>query len=390
MKIVFASHTYLSSVFVVGSQQLARILARAGHTVWHLSAALSVAHLPFALFNRDYRIRARLALLGSRLVEPGLWESVPLTLAPWSVLRRIPNPERHYLRGFRAIKKTAQELGFDRPDLLLLDEPRLSHVLTALAPRVAVYRPTDIYCELKGDPTLRDVERRLLARVNGVVATSAPVLAHVQSLGADAPALLLENGVDVAHFAAAGSEPRDLASIPRPRAIYVGAVDARFDADLLHDVAAKIPALNFVVIGGDAPRTGKLSRNVYYLGRRPYRDVPAYLRASDLAVMPLKASAANDGRSPMKIFEFGAAGLAVVASATTELRRRNLPFVRLADSGDEFARLCSGLIDGAANGAAEALRKVARDCAAEHSWQSKTERLLDFTQSLPERLAANL
>ena len=59
MNVVFASHTFFSPVFVVGSHHLARAAARAGHSVWHLSSAFSILHAPFALSRRDYRARVR-------------------------------------------------------------------------------------------------------------------------------------------------------------------------------------------------------------------------------------------------------------------------------------------------------------------------------------------
>ncbi|HMJ11455.1 MAG TPA: glycosyltransferase [Polyangiaceae bacterium] len=379
MRVVFASHTYLSPVFVVGSQQLARAAARAEHEVWHLSSAFSVFHLPFTLTNADYRARARLAYRQKRVVEPRLLESVPLTFMPWNLLRRTPRPDLLYLRGFRSIRRQARQLGFFEPDLLLIDEPRMAEVVPALKPKVAIYRPTDVYHQLKGEPVLCDVERRLLARVQGVVATSATVLAHAQSLRGDLPALLLENGVDLDHFVRARAEPEDLRALRRPRAVYVGALDRRFDRQLLHAAALANPALQFVVVGGPLENGDALPPgNVLYLGPRPYADIPAYLQHSDFAIMPLSADPANEGRSPMKIFEYGAAGLPVVASETAELRRRSLPFVSLAASAGEFATLCARQVQSTS----EALRETARRAAAEHSWKLKAQRLFEFAAAL--------
>jgi teichuronic acid biosynthesis glycosyltransferase TuaH len=99
--------------------------------------------------------------------------------------------------------------------------------------------------------------------------------------------------------------------------------------------------------------------------------------------MPLTAVPANEGRSPMKIFEFGAAGLPVVASTSAELRRRALPFVHLAASPAEFTALCRQ-VSGQERGTSS---DVARQSAAEHAWSGKAQRLFDFASSLePRRL----
>jgi glycosyltransferase involved in cell wall biosynthesis len=390
MKVVFGSHTFFSPVFVVGSHHLARAAARSGHSVWHVSSAFSLLHLPFALARQDYRARARLAGTDGRAVEPNLWESVPLTLAPWPLWRRAAErwpewpraatPEAGYLLSVRSLRRQAKRLGFERPDLLLIDEPRMASLIPLLEPRVTIYRPTDVYRDLKGDPSLVGVEQRLLPQVDGVIGTSAVVLEHVQSLRQGVPSLLLENGVDVDHFATPRPEPPELAGLAHPRAIYVGALDHRFDDALLQAAARENPAISFIVIGGAEARRGPLP-NIHQLGRRTYEDVPAYLQHSDMAVMPLTAVPANEGRSPMKIFEFGAAGLSVVASSSAELRRRALPFVHLAQSPEEFSAACRQVAGQERGQHGE----VARRSAAEHAWQGKAKRLFDFVSSLEAR-----
>ena len=382
MKVVFASHTFFSPVFVVGSHHLARAAARSGHAVWHLSSAFSLMHAPFALARRDYRARLRLAATDGRRVEPNLWESVPLTLAPWPLLRRTPTAESGYLWSLRSLRRQAARLGFDRPDLLLIDEPRMSSLLATLRPRIAVYRPTDVYRDLKADPSLDAVERRLLQRVDGVVGTSAVVLEHALRLGrVELPSMLLENGVDVEHFRLPRSEPEDLRAVRHPRAIYVGALDHRFDGAALALAAQRNPTVNFVVIGGEPAAPGGPAGNIHQLGPRSYEEVPAYLQHSDLAFMPLARVPANEGRSPMKIFEFGAAGLPVVASTSAELRRRALPFVHLADSAEALALLC-GQVARQGRGP---LGELARRSAAEHARPDKARRLFEFAASLEPR-----
>lgn len=380
MNIVFASHTYLSPVFVVGSHHLARAAARAMHRVWHVSAAFSLLHLPLAIKSADHRRRFALARSTARLVEPRLWESVPLTYLPWVLTKRQAHPEAGYLKGPRTLKRSAAQLGFDAPDLLLIDEPRMAHLVPLLRPRIAVYRPTDVYSVHKSDPSLVALERRLLKCVHGVVGTSAPVLEHVRALGSELPTLLLENGVDLGHFVDDRVEPEELKSLPHPRAVYVGAVDHRFGAELLHAAASQNPDTTFIVIGGGEPKTASVMRpeNVRYLGPRPYEQIPAYLQHCDFAVMPLSGATSNSGRSPMKMFEFAAAGLPVVATDTEELRRRRLPFVQLVRSAEEFGSACQRVaeLDD------QELSDTARRVADSHGWDAKLAQLLEFVRSL--------
>jgi len=380
MKIVFASHSYFSPVFVVGSHHLARAAARSKHLVWHLSSALSIAHLPFALIRKEYRQRARICFSGRR-IEAGLSEGVPLTLMPWAAVRRAAQPENWYLPPRRLIERWAKRHQFTSPDLLLIDEPRMAALIPALNPRIVIYRPTDIYSVLKDDETIQGVERRLLARADAVVGTSQAVLSHVCDHQPAKPTLLLENGVDLEHFAEARPEPRDIAEIPRPRAIYVGAIDQRFDLALLDTAAKANPGIHFVIIGGfpqQADFASGVPRNLIFLGPKPYTEIPAYLQHADFAVMPLKSNVANDARSPMKLYEFSAAGLPVLSTSTSELRRRALPHVFLADTPQEFAALSAQI----AVMGRDRMERSARSCADTNGWPAKWKQLLDFALSV--------
>jgi glycosyltransferase involved in cell wall biosynthesis len=74
--------------------------------------------------------------------------------------------------------------------------------------------------------------------------------------------------------------------------------------------------------------------NVHLFGIRPYADLPTYLQHASAGLLPLNAHPANAGRSPMKFYEYAAAGLPIVASLTPELARRREPFVRFFDPQD--------------------------------------------------------
>jgi hypothetical protein len=69
----------------------------------------------------------------------------------------------------------------------------------------------------------------------------------------------------------------------------------------------------------------------------------------------------------MKIFEYAALGLPIVATATDELRRRGLPFLLVAQSPQDFSFQVAQILS---NGL-PSHRDAAIAFAARQSWQEK-------------------
>jgi glycosyltransferase involved in cell wall biosynthesis len=373
MKILFISHTPIGGTFVVGSHHLARTMAGMGHAVLHLSPPLTPASL---LYAHQRRISVRRWWNTGDVVD-GVIAAVPSAPLPWAIIRRCTTDPHHMFAdtcraSFQRILRKHQ---FLRPDVIFIDEPRLAPLIEDIPAPCKVYRPTDIYAELRRDPSILRAERFLIRRAHAFIATSQPVAEHLRKLGA-AHVLLLENGVDVEHFVA-GSRSRATppALPPRPRAVYVGALDRRFGFAAVERAAEGNPGVSFVLAGPAAEATRNTMKrlaNVHFLGPVPYRDVPALLHSSDLGILPFSSDPANDGRSPMKIYEYGAAGLPVVATRTPELSRRALRFVVLADGPRDFSEKLRSVIAGDLNpGSGIAVARA-------QSWTEKSLRALEY------------
>jgi glycosyltransferase involved in cell wall biosynthesis len=191
----------------------------------------------------------------------------------------------------------------------------------------------------------------------------------------------IPNGVELEHFAAA-QPPRlaaDIVRLPRPVVGFVGGLSSWVDVPLLADLARSRPDWSLALVGPGGTDLAPLRGlpNVHLLGPRPYRDLPAYLAGMDVGLIPFVQDEVTRNADPIKVYEYLAAGLPVVATDLPALRRLG-DLVRLADSPARF----QGQVEAALAEGREARRAERQAEAARHTWHSRFtefERLLEVT-----------
>jgi glycosyltransferase involved in cell wall biosynthesis len=371
MKIVFVSHSFYSPYFVVGSHHLARQMARRGHTVWHISA-IPFSHLFHPL--HDYKVRCQRFFQGVIQLEPNLKEAVIRPFLPWQVTRRLHRWGNLFvqLSDLGLLTRAYPELR--HVDLLIIDEPRLNGIQGYIKADSLYYRPTDLYAELKGDPSIQETEDAILSESRGIIATSQPVLERMLKLRPALPHLLLINGVEAA-FSSIQSEPASLKNIGHPRVVYVGAIDQRLDIRAIQFLAATFPLVSFIVLG-DGSHHEQLeaiaAANIHFLGLVPHAELSAYLQHGDVGLLPLVKIRSNEGRSPMKLYEYGMSGLVVLASRTPEMERRKEDFIELYSTHQEAAERLAALLSTRRDRAGMIVQ------CGRQSWENKAAQLESF------------
>lgn len=144
--------------------------------------------------------------------------------------------------------------------------------------------------------------------------------------------------------------PREYVGLPRPIAVFVGSLDRRIDHELLDQVALAMPDVSFVLIGPDIHVGDRLParRNIHRLGVRAHRALPRYLHNADVGLIPYDVERHPEligGIHPLKLYEYFACGLPVVASRWSELERIGSPAV-LCDGPGQFVSGISRALDG--------------------------------------------
>ncbi len=158
----------------------------------------------------------------------------------------------------------------------------------------------------------------------------------------------IPNGVDTALFESRKepiSIPHDLKDIPEPRVLYVGNIQARFDTELAAQVAQQLPQVSFVYIGDVwkevrhdiMEKLGSL-KNVYFLGRKDYNELPLYFAHARIGLLTHKRTPLMDSMDPMKLYDYFAAGLPVISTPFPSLPSVLAPYIRIGKDARDFVR----------------------------------------------------
>lgn len=318
--------------------------------------------------------RARNWLEGGRKWNEGLFTYVPFTLLPYTrkpLLDRVWVAKKQVDWSFPNLLSRLRARG---PfDAFFVGDPRFVPLVGRVEARSTIFRITDDVMGFSGTPrSLEGFLKTAAIKCDRAVATSAPLREKLLREFGFREVLYMPNGVEYDHFAGkTHKEPEDLKIIPRPRALYVGVLRDWFDLDCLTFCASRLSDVSFVVIGPSELDLRSLSRfpNVYYLGPRPYNDVPDYMAFSQVGIIPFKREERTDSVSSIKLLQYLAAGLPSVCTLWKELELLKAP-VRLALDKMEFANLIRDALRE------EPDREKLRSFAHSHTWKENADVLL--------------
>ena len=254
--------------------------------------------------------------------------------------------------------------------LLSLPSPPALAAALSLAPRLLVYDCHDDYAAFHGaSPRIRADEDRLLLEADVVLASAGALASRLRLAGKDP--VLVPNAADVAHFGVEATPPPDVASLPRPRIGFLGEIGPWFATEAVASAARARPDWTFVLVGPvTTPLLGGLLSlpNVHLVGRRPYSALPGYLWSFDCALLPFREGPLTSAVSPIKIYEYFAAGRPVVSTPLPEVEAlRHL--ATIVASGDLVRGIEDALL---APSRAEEARRFAR----ENTWDHRVATIL--------------
>jgi hypothetical protein len=252
-----------------------------------------------------------------------------------------------------------------------------------LSADVVLYHCVDLLHTVKGvDATavLRG-ERSIAPRTATAIGTSAAVAAHLREAGFRR-VLELPNVADVGVF----TRRAQPASRRRRAVLFAGNLTAaKLDVPLLESVATALRGEAELVLAGPvaADFTGHLERLVAlgatHVGSLSLDDLATLSGECTVGLIPYSLNDYTAGVSPLKCFEYLAAGLAIASTALPEVVRlaATNQHVRVAEPG-AIPALLRELLQQPATADADAAIAARIESAEGNGWQTRGELLRDL------------
>lgn len=299
-------------------------------------------------------------------VEPSFWKAKALKIINYVSRIRVPRNDNIIIKSIPTFPLIDNFRQFQRVNdwlivhfmirfikkasfkeaVLILYHPRFSCVLGRMAESLSCYDIIDEKFEFEEVPQrLKRHHMFLIKNVDLITVSSNALHIAISSLR-DEDVFLIGNGADIGHFRRTALElkiPDDIARIcNRPILGYLGAIGEWFDFSLLESILKTYPKVNVVLVGWafnkQRLRIDKLCRaypNLHFLGRRSYEDLPRYVNAFAVCIIPFRLYKLTEAINPTKVYEYMAAGKPVISTALPELNRWK-DLIYIANNCTEF------------------------------------------------------
>jgi glycosyltransferase involved in cell wall biosynthesis len=318
-------------------------------------------------------------LRGCRQVAPNISVFYPLVI-PFHGNRCARWLNRRFYSW--SLRRTCRKLGFHDP-IALTFVPSSADVVGTLGESLVVYYCVDEYSRFTGTDSraIVEMERKLMEEADLVIASAAPLYQSKKTYNPNTH--LIPHGVDVEHFRKAclpnTEVPADFPARKGPVIGFFGLIEDWVDLELVGTLASMRPEWSFVLIGEVKRDTSPVRNlaNVHLLGRRNYDSLPGYCKAFDVAILPFVINELTLAANPLKLREYLAAGLPVVATPLPEVKRLE-GMVRLAARPREYLQEINALLKAGRHGPkmAESLRMD------RESWDERVEELSSYLEEL--------
>ena len=357
-----------------GHQEIMATLARQGNRVLFVeNTGIRAPRL------RDLsRLRHRLAnwrrsTKGFRQEQENLYIYSPMILPfPYSRLARWINralllqPLRRWMRVMR----------FHRPILwTFLPTPLVLDVIPDLDPELTVYYCIDdLASSSPAARRIRHSEIQLFQQADLVFVTSEQL--RQRAAQSSQRVHLFPFGVEFERFErvrqGADGLPKEVAGLPRPIVGYVGGLHQWVDQELLAAAAEQLPHASFVLVGPAQTDLQRLGRcpNIHLLGARSHAQVPHYIKAFDVGIIPYRLSEYTTHVYPTKLNEYLAMGIPVVATDIPEVRRFAADHRGVVTVARNASQFVEAIHDGLKPGLQEQ-RQQRIDVSRQNGWQAR-------------------
>ena len=225
----------------------------------------------------------------------------------------------------------------------------------------------------------RELERKLIRLTETVFAITPTLKTHILDIDSKKKTCLLPNGVDTDWFKIDTLPvPEDIRRIKKPIAGYVGGVSIQLDTKILTYCAKKLRNWSFVLVGpttltGIEKKFNDIS-NVHLIGWRHYNQLPYYINAFDVCLIPIILDKWGISSDPIKLYEYFAMGKPVVTTNIAMMKELG-ELVYVGEEEDSFMQKIKQAYEEKDIGI-----KARINYARENTWEKRADKLLTYLQ----------
>jgi teichuronic acid biosynthesis glycosyltransferase TuaH len=292
----------------------------------------------------------------------------------------IAGLERTYARYDRRLRRVAERFGLERPAIITSQPLLAGFAELEWAGPVTLFASDDLAAHPDYQPWREGLLRayeQVAARKRRLVAVSNAIVERVAPRG---PSAVVPNGVDPEIWLQPGAPPAWLAELPGPRLLYIGTLDSRLDVEAVRAVARAWPQGSVILVGPltEPDHLAPILAEPNVVLREPVarQQVAALAHAADACLVPHNRTPLTEAMSPLKLYEYLAAGRPIVATDLEPVRRVEGPVTRVSAGGDFVAGVGAAL---AAGPVSETQRQAT---IATNSWSSRSAAVKDLAFSL--------
>ena len=353
---------------------LMRVLSRDNRVLWVNAIANRMPTTSSKDISRIFR-KLKDFTEPIREVEPNIFVLNPLAIPAYGT-----QAVRKFNQGFliSQVKKALRKLKFHNPVNMIFN-PAAGLLAGKLGEKELIYYCVDEYTAFTGASNgLREIEESLFKKADLVIVSAEKLLENKKRFNENT--FIIRHGVDFSHFRKALDEsseiPGEIKNLPRPIIGFHGLLADWVDFELIKKVAEHFSNGSVVLIGKiavDAEQKIKILndvKNVHFLGRKPYSELPNFCKGFDVALNPFAISELTLAANPLKVREYLAAGLPVISTDIPEVSI--LEHCRIGQNHTDFIRQ----IEAALNDSCP--RKIISDSIKNESWEARIDQLREI------------
>lgn len=345
-KIIWCGNSYYGSPFKVGCNYYSELLAKEGNKVLFIAPPVS----PFHNKNNE-AIRLAQSKKGVHEIFENYFIYTPFVLIP--PFKKLPSVFYQVIKTWHIFtlpnfKKTLKNFDFLNVDILVIDNFVFLPLINIIKHKKLIVRVTDRLEGFGVGGAALKAEEYLIKKADKVIYTSSNLKSYIEKFNKNC--FYVPNGVDFNKFQKEYDKPELFYTITKPVAVYVGAIESWFDFDLLDYITEELKGVHFLVIGAVKFKPNNFDQiqsreNITFYGKVDNSLIASFLKFSDVGIIPFRLDMdLVHSISPLKLYEYSAAGLCTVATKWRELEQLNSPAL-LAKSKEDFVEYIKKSLD---------------------------------------------